>query len=38
MIENLRSAEGYWVTRRVIFPAWEAVVMQQQERGVRGDR
>ncbi len=35
MIENLRSAEGY-CHQKGIFPAREAVVMQQQERGVRG--
>ncbi len=35
MIENLRSSEGY-VHQKGIFPAREAVVMQQQERGVRG--
>lgn len=35
MIENLRSAEGY-VHQKGIFPAREAVVMQQQERGLRG--
>jgi len=35
MIENLRHAEGY-VHQKGIFPAREAVVMQQQERGVRG--
>jgi alanine-synthesizing transaminase len=35
MIENLRSSEGY-VHEKGIFPAREAVVMQQQERGVRG--
>ena len=34
MIKNLRQAEGY-VHRKVIFPAREAVVMQQQERGLR---
>jgi alanine-synthesizing transaminase len=34
MIENLRSAEGY-VHQKGIFPAREAVVMQQQERGLR---
>ena len=34
MIENLRSAEGY-CHQKGIFPAREAVVMQQQERGVR---
>ena len=35
MIENLRLAEGY-CHQKGIFPAREAVVMQQQERGVRG--
>ena len=35
MIENLRYSEGY-VHQKGIFPAREAVVMQQQERGVRG--
>ena len=35
MIENLRQAEGY-CHQKGIFPAREAVVMQQQERGVRG--
>ena len=35
MIENLRDSEGY-VHQKGIFPAREAVVMQQQERGVRG--
>ena len=34
MIENLRNSEGY-VHQKGIFPAREAVVMQQQERGVR---
>ncbi len=34
MIENLRLAEGY-SHQKGIFPAREAVVMQQQERGVR---
>jgi alanine-synthesizing transaminase len=34
MIENLRSAEGY-CHQKGIFPAREAIVMQQQERGVR---
>src|SRR3979490_261713 len=34
IIENLRSAEGY-VHQQGIFPAREAVVMQQQERGLR---
>ncbi|MBK6348934.1 MAG: aminotransferase class I/II-fold pyridoxal phosphate-dependent enzyme [Proteobacteria bacterium] len=35
MIENMRVAEGY-CHQKGIFPAREAVVMQQQERGVRG--
>jgi alanine-synthesizing transaminase len=35
MIENLRNSEGY-VHQKGIFPAREAVVMQQQERGVNG--
>jgi alanine-synthesizing transaminase len=35
MIENLGNSEGY-VHQKGIFPAREAVVMQQQERGVRG--
>jgi alanine-synthesizing transaminase len=35
MIENLRAAEGY-CHQKGIFPAREAVAMQQQERGVRG--
>src|SRR5450432_2729554 len=35
MIENLRHSEGY-VHQKGIFPAREAVVMQQQERGVLG--
>jgi alanine-synthesizing transaminase len=35
MIENLRYSEGY-VHQKGIFPAREAVVMLQQERGVRG--
>ena len=35
MIENLRAAEGY-CHQKGIFPAREAVVMQQQDRGVRG--
>jgi alanine-synthesizing transaminase len=35
MIENLRAAEGY-CHQKGIFPAREAVVMQQQVRGVRG--
>ena len=35
MIENLRHSEGY-VHQKGIFPAREAVVMQQQERGVTG--
>jgi alanine-synthesizing transaminase len=35
MIENLASAEGY-CHQKGIFPAREAVVMQQQSRGVEG--
>lgn len=35
VIENLRHSEGY-VHQKGIFPAREAVVMQQQERGVKG--
>ena len=35
IIENLRAAEGY-CHQKGIFPAREAVVMQQQVRGVRG--
>lgn len=35
MIENLRAAEAY-SHQKGIFPAREAVVMQQQSRGVRG--
>jgi alanine-synthesizing transaminase len=35
MIENLRHSEGY-VHQKGIFPAREAIVMQQQERGVTG--
>lgn len=35
MIENLSSAEGY-CHQKGIFPAREAVVMQQQSRGVAG--
>jgi alanine-synthesizing transaminase len=35
MIENLRHSEGY-VHQKGVFPAREAVVMQQQERGVPG--
>ena len=35
MIENLRNSEGY-VHQKGIFPAREAIVMQQQERGVQG--
>jgi alanine-synthesizing transaminase len=35
MIENLSGAEGY-CHQKGIFPAREAVVMQQQDRGVRG--
>ncbi|HXQ30432.1 MAG TPA: aminotransferase class I/II-fold pyridoxal phosphate-dependent enzyme [Steroidobacteraceae bacterium] len=34
IIENLRLAEGY-VHQKGIFPAREAIVMQQQERGLR---
>jgi alanine-synthesizing transaminase len=34
IIENLRLAEGY-VHQKGIFPAREAVVMQQQDRGIR---
>jgi alanine-synthesizing transaminase len=34
MIENLRSAEGY-CHQKGIFPAREAVVMQQQDRGIK---
>jgi alanine-synthesizing transaminase len=34
MIENMRAAEGY-VHQKGIFPAREAIVMQQQERGLR---
>ncbi len=34
MIENVRAAEGY-VHQKGIFPAREAIVMQQQERGLR---
>ena len=34
MIENLRNSEGY-VHQKGIFPAREAIVMQQQERGVK---
>ena len=34
MIENMASAEGY-CHQKGIFPAREAVVMQQQDRGVR---
>jgi alanine-synthesizing transaminase len=34
VIENLRAAEGY-VHQKGIFPAREAIVMQQQERGLR---
>ncbi len=37
MIENLRLSEGY-VHQKGIFPAREAVVMQQQERGVAASR
>ena len=35
MIENLAQAEGY-CHQKGIFPAREAVVMQQQERGITG--
>ena len=35
MIENLKSSEAY-CHQKGIFPAREAVVMQQQERGIRG--
>ena len=35
MIENLRASEAY-CHQKGIFPAREAVVMQQQSRGVRG--
>lgn len=35
MIENLNSSEGY-CHQKGIFPAREAVVMQQQDRGVAG--
>jgi alanine-synthesizing transaminase len=35
MIENLKSSEAY-CHQKGIFPAREAVVMQQQDRGVRG--
>jgi alanine-synthesizing transaminase len=35
MIENLRAAEAY-SHQKGIFPAREAVVMQQQSRGVKG--
>jgi alanine-synthesizing transaminase len=35
MIENLAAAEGY-CHQKGIFPAREAVVMQQQERGISG--
>jgi alanine-synthesizing transaminase len=35
MIENLSNSEGY-VHQKGIFPAREAVVMQQQSRGVKG--
>ena len=35
MIENLSSSEGY-CHQKGIFPAREAVVMQQQSRGIRG--
>src|SRR4030095_15134829 len=35
IIENLQASEGY-CHQKGIFPAREAVVMQQQERGVEG--
>jgi alanine-synthesizing transaminase len=35
MIENMQAAEGY-CHQQGIFPAREAVVMQQQNRGIRG--
>jgi alanine-synthesizing transaminase len=35
MIENLKSSEAY-CHQKGIFPAREAVVMQQQDRGIRG--
>jgi len=35
MIENMRASEGY-CHQKGIFPAREAVVMQQQDRGVMG--
>ncbi|MGE0188731.1 MAG: aminotransferase class I/II-fold pyridoxal phosphate-dependent enzyme [Steroidobacteraceae bacterium] len=35
MLENLKLSEGY-CHQKGIFPAREAVVMQQQDRGVRG--
>ncbi len=35
IIENLKLAEGY-VHQKGIFPAREAIVMQQQERGLKG--
>src|SRR5260370_33164633 len=35
MLENLRHGEGY-VPQKGIFPASEAVGMEQQERGVKG--
>src|SRR3954452_25043418 len=35
MIENLKAAEAY-SHQKGIFPAREAIVMQQQARGVRG--
>src|SRR4029078_7072873 len=35
MIENLQNADGY-CHQKGIFPAREAVVMQQQSRGVQG--
>jgi alanine-synthesizing transaminase len=34
MIENLGESEGYNCHQKGIFPAREAVVMQQQERGI----
>src|ERR1700685_4090023 len=37
MIENLSESEGY-CHQKGIFPAREAVVMQQQARGVTGGR
>ena len=35
MIENLHSSEGY-CHQKGVFPAREAVVMQQQDRGIAG--